>query len=716
MARKPLSIRLDLENEQQVREALRRLGADGQQAFRQIEQSARAPATPLRALNAGVVGLQGSVSSLLAFAGPLAAMFSAGALVSFTRRSLDAADAIGKTADRLGLTTAALQELRYAAELAGVQQNTLDMALQRFTRRTAEAAEGGGEAKDALAELGVELRDQAGALRPTEELLGEVADAFTRIEDPATRVRLAFKLFDSEGVALVNMLRSGSAGLQEAARSARELGIVMDEELIRGAEDAGDALATMELALTRTGQTAALTFADDVRDAAEAVQDLLRWVKSPDFDDSPMVRFFRFLNEIDSGLGGALAHRAFRRLFGLESADDLRRELDLIEAQIAEAEEQLIEGQVSRSMEGTFRARMDQLLARRSELTRRLLEAESTGPNITITRGLPGSPAPAPGKPAPEAGAGRAARDLAAEAAERQAEKIRGVIDALNFEQAQLTRTAREQAVRSALRRAGIDESHAEAAAVREAAEAHFSLSEASLRLDELMRDGADTAHLFGGAIEDATAGAQGMESAMLGGLSHALTSLRGDFSNLGEVAISVLQHIITELIRMQEVASASGKRGPLSGVFDFFGGLLAGVGGGPTSLLGGGGAVPASMVGRAFSTPTFSTGGGPVLSGMYADGTDWARPGWALVGERGPEIVRFRGGEQVIPNHALRSPGGEVTVRLELSGDLDARVVGTSRAVAVEVVRDATPGIQRGAYDHTYSELDRRRLLARQG
>lgn len=33
-----------------------------------------------------------------------------------------------------------------------------------------------------------------------------------------------------------------------------------------------------------------------------------------------------------------------------------------------------------------------------------------------------------------------------------------------------------------------------------------------------------------------------------------------------------------------------------------------------------------------------------------YASGTDYARAGVALVGENGPELVRFRGGEQVIP------------------------------------------------------------------
>ena len=55
----------------------------------------------------------------------------------------------------------ALQEFRYAASFAGVEQQTLDMALQRFTRRAAEAAQGTGEAKDAFAQMGIALRDQS---------------------------------------------------------------------------------------------------------------------------------------------------------------------------------------------------------------------------------------------------------------------------------------------------------------------------------------------------------------------------------------------------------------------------------------------------------------------------------------------------------------------------------------------------------------------------
>jgi hypothetical protein len=95
-------------------------------------------------------------------------------------RSISAADAIGKTADKIGVGVEALQELRFAAKASRVEQQTLDMALQRFTRRAAEAAQVTGEAKDALAQMGIPLRDESGNLRRSADLLGDVADAFAR--------------------------------------------------------------------------------------------------------------------------------------------------------------------------------------------------------------------------------------------------------------------------------------------------------------------------------------------------------------------------------------------------------------------------------------------------------------------------------------------------------------------------------------------------------
>ena len=87
-----------------------------------------------------------------------------GGLAALVDRSISAASTIGKTADTIGVGVEALQGLRFAAKASGVEQQALDRALQRFTRRAAEAAHGTGE-KDMPAQMGIALRDQSGNLR-----------------------------------------------------------------------------------------------------------------------------------------------------------------------------------------------------------------------------------------------------------------------------------------------------------------------------------------------------------------------------------------------------------------------------------------------------------------------------------------------------------------------------------------------------------------------
>jgi hypothetical protein len=191
------AIRLAVEGGGQVKAELVSVGQSGEQSLKRIESAGERAASRLRGLGRQAELLR---TGLRILGSALAGVATVGGLAALVDRSISAADAIGETASKIGVGVEALQQLRFAASLAGVEQQTLDMALQRFVRRVAEAANGTGEAKDALAQMGIALRDQSGNLRRSEDLLGEVADAFSRIEDPAKRVRLAFKLFDSKGV------------------------------------------------------------------------------------------------------------------------------------------------------------------------------------------------------------------------------------------------------------------------------------------------------------------------------------------------------------------------------------------------------------------------------------------------------------------------------------------------------------------------------------
>lgn len=182
-------------------------------------------------------------------AGGLAAAFAGQALVGQIRQFVDETDKIAKTAAKIGVATDALQELQFAAQLTGVPTNALNMGLQRFTRRAAEAAKGGGSAKDAFHQLGISLRDANGDLKASESLMEEVADGIASIQDPSEQVRLAFKFFDSEGVALVNTLRGGSAALRDMREQARATGGVLSTSTLQQSEAAADAMLRFDFVL-----------------------------------------------------------------------------------------------------------------------------------------------------------------------------------------------------------------------------------------------------------------------------------------------------------------------------------------------------------------------------------------------------------------------------------------------------------------------------------
>ena len=189
----------------------------------------------------GLKAIAGSVFSLRTALVGVAGAAGFGLLV---RSSLNATDSLAKTAAKIGTTTEALGALRYAADLTGVATQTMDMALQRFTRRTAEAAQGMGEAKGAIKELGINAQELN--RMPLDERMIVLADAFQDVKSESDRLRLAFKLFDSEGAALVNTLSQGSGGLKEMLGEAKALGLTMSSSAAKGVEDTVDSLTKLQ--------------------------------------------------------------------------------------------------------------------------------------------------------------------------------------------------------------------------------------------------------------------------------------------------------------------------------------------------------------------------------------------------------------------------------------------------------------------------------------
>ena len=267
------------------------------------------------------------------------------------KSSLTLSDSLIKTADKIGTTTDALSGLRYAAELTGVQANTLDMAMQRFTRRTAEAAKGTGEAKGAIKELGIDA--QKLNRMPLDERMLALADAFGGVESESDRLRLAFKLFDSEGAALVNTLALGRDGLKEMLGEAKALGLGLSKDAAKGIAAANDELTKMRLlfrgVIRQIGAALApaLTFLTKkftlmLKDVIKLRGGIQNFAKSLAVDVIGGAKIAiqgveDFINTIINGINAAnRAKNAFSNMFsiGKKDAKGYREELDRIKAQI----------------------------------------------------------------------------------------------------------------------------------------------------------------------------------------------------------------------------------------------------------------------------------------------------------------------------------------------------------------------------------------------
>lgn len=189
------------------------------------------------------------------------------------RGSIQAADDIAKMSERIGASTEALSEYRYVADLSGISFQTLTMGWQRMTRRISEAAGGMGEARDALAELGLSA-SYLNRLAP-EQQFEILADAIGSVENPADRVRLAMRLFDSEGVALVQTMERGSAGIREMRAEAAGLGLTLSRDAATGAEEANDAISRLSASWDGFKQTMATAITPGVVASLQAITDFI---------------------------------------------------------------------------------------------------------------------------------------------------------------------------------------------------------------------------------------------------------------------------------------------------------------------------------------------------------------------------------------------------------------------------------------------------------
>ena len=234
------------------------------------------------------------------------AVLAAGAAVlALVNKFADLQDKVGKFADRLGVSVAELSAYQFVASQAGISTEQFNMALQRATRRIAEAAQGMGEGAGALKELGIEAKEFTHL--GVEDKLTILADKLEGVTSESDKLRLAFKLFDSEGTSMLQMLKGGSAQMKAFAEDARFLGVVLSDQGTANAEKfknsmgrAGSAIKGAGIAISQELMPVLSPMLDQFADGAARMRDSIAEGISNSI--VYVVAFFNIIKQVFAGI------------------------------------------------------------------------------------------------------------------------------------------------------------------------------------------------------------------------------------------------------------------------------------------------------------------------------------------------------------------------------------------------------------------------------
>lgn len=157
---------------------------------------------------------------------------SAAKLFEFVAAGAEAAEQLEHLSQRSGIASEELQKLEYAATVAGVSHEQMAKGLDKLAKNMAIASSGTGTQAKAFEAMGVSVKDAEGKLRPTSEVLGDIAEKFSHYKDSAEKSALAQELFGKTGAELIPFLNLGKQGFEQLGDEAQRFGIILSDETV----------------------------------------------------------------------------------------------------------------------------------------------------------------------------------------------------------------------------------------------------------------------------------------------------------------------------------------------------------------------------------------------------------------------------------------------------------------------------------------------------
>lgn len=188
----------------------------------------------------------------------LGAALSAGAVLAFGRNIINIGDALADASQQLGVTTQQLQGLDYAARVSGASSEKLAQALGFLSDGLGDAQKGEGELAKFMRANNIQMGD-------TVDVLYDLANRTQKAATYQEKMNIATQAFGAKaGRSMVSFLNQGADGLRRLQAEAAAKGQVWDPDTLARLDQAKDSFETLEKAVVNIAAVPASEFIDDL--------------------------------------------------------------------------------------------------------------------------------------------------------------------------------------------------------------------------------------------------------------------------------------------------------------------------------------------------------------------------------------------------------------------------------------------------------------------
>lgn len=236
------------------------------------------------------------------------------ALAAMTKGAINAADELGKAAQKAGQTVESFSAMVFVGRLADASIDDLQKGFKELSKNVVLN-------NKAFDELGIARLTNDGTFREADAVLLDISDKFAGMRDGVNKVTYATELFGKAGQQLIPLLNQGRDAIRSQMEEAKALGVVIDDRLAQQSQDFNDNLTRIGQGLKGMGFDIAREVLPALKDLSNELVKLSKWSHESGFASA--------IGDIAKApyvLGKAGA-QAIKSIFSGKSADEVMEDL-----------------------------------------------------------------------------------------------------------------------------------------------------------------------------------------------------------------------------------------------------------------------------------------------------------------------------------------------------------------------------------------------------